>query len=96
MACSKCKKPKEVELVKPKTVIESESVYTTLYTEQELKEAYYELTSMGGVKEEKKQLITDVYQTLFGEKFDFGCQPCVSRQARRFSNYLKEKYNINV
>jgi len=84
--CSDCKK-------KPKEVIKLETVIEDMFipTQEQIKLAYAELTSLLGVKEEKKELIQKVYQYIFNEPFDFNCRACVNRQARRFRIYLEGK-----
>ena len=58
-------------------------------TIDDIKLAYAELTSHGGVREDKKEFIQKVYQSLFNEEFIFNCGGCGKGQARRFTNHLK-------
>lgn len=81
MSCTTCKKKKPVTKLEP--VIEEWAP-----TNDEIKLAYTELTSYGGVKEDKKDFINKVYNFLFGEDFNFNCSRCDKRQARKFTNYL--------
>jgi len=85
--CSDCKKKKEV-LTKLEPVVE-EDIY--IPTQEDIKVAYSELTSILGVKEDKKEFINKVYQFLFNEPFDWNCRSCVNNQARRFRIYLYGK-----
>ncbi len=85
--CTSCKKKKE-EVTKLEPIIE-EDIF--IPTEEDIKVAYAELTSILGVKEDKKEFIGKVYQFLFNEDFDWGCRSCVNNQARRFRIYLYGK-----
>jgi predicted dithiol-disulfide oxidoreductase (DUF899 family) len=85
--CTDCKKKKEV-LTKLEPVVEE---YMFIPTQEEIKLAYAELTSLLGVKDDKKEFINKVYQFLFNEDFDWGCRSCVNNQARRFRIYLYGK-----
>jgi hypothetical protein len=85
--CSDCKK-KPVEVTKLEPIIE-EDMY--IPTQEDIKLAYAELTSLLGVKDDKKEFIQKVYTFLFNEPFDWGCRSCVNNQARRFRIYLYGK-----
>ena len=85
--CTTCKK-KSVEVTKLEPIVE-EDIF--IPTQEQIKIAYAELTSLLGVKDDKKELIQKVYQFLFNEEFDFGCRNCVNKQARRFRIYLYGK-----
>ena len=85
--CSDCKK-KKVEVTKLELVVE-EDIF--IPTQEDIKVAYAELTSILGVKEDKKEFINKVYQFLFNEPFDWNCRSCVNNQARRFRIYLYGK-----
>lgn len=91
--CTTCKKPKEIKQLDPVEEIQLDVYVPTL---DDIKLAYYELTSMGGIKKESKELIKKVYETLFGEEFDFNCSSCVSKQARKFHNYLTIKLKLKL
>ena len=91
--CKTCKKPKPVEKLDP---VEEIQLDLDLPTLDEVKLAYYELTSFGGVKEDKKEMIKNIYKTIFNEEFDFNCSSCVSKQARKFHNYLTIKMKVKV
>ena len=83
--CKECKKKKEVTKL-PDLV--QEEVYVP--TEEEVGLAYAELTSTGGVKEEKRTFINKVYNALFGKDFDFKCRGCGNSEVRRFTNYVHD------
>lgn len=88
--CSSCKKPKEIKVEKPPLPFELEEEIF-IPTQEDIKLAYAELTSLLGVKEDKKEFIEKVYQFLFNESFDWNCRSCVNNQARRFRIYLYGK-----
>jgi hypothetical protein len=86
--CKSCKKPKEVVVENIPLPFElEEEIY--IPTKDDIILAYAELTSFGGVKEDKKEFINKVYQALFGEEFIFNCGGCGKGQARRFTFHLK-------
>jgi hypothetical protein len=85
--CTSCKKKKE-EVTKLEPIVEEEMF---IPTQEDIKLAYAELTSIIGVKEDKKEFISKVYQFLFNEDFDWGCRSCVNNQARRFRIYVTGK-----
>jgi hypothetical protein len=85
--CSSCKKKKH-EVTKLEPVVEEELF---IPTSSDIKLAYAELTSLLGVKEDKKEFISKVFKFLFNEDFDWGCRSCVNRQARRFRIYVTGK-----
>ena len=85
--CSSCKKKKN-EVTKLEPVLEEEM---WIPTSEDIKLAYAELTSLLGVKEDKKEFIQKVYTFLFNEPFDWGCKSCVNNQARRFRIFLYGK-----
>jgi len=87
--CTSCKKPKEVVEKLPLPFELEEEVF--IPTSSDIKLAYAELTSLLGVKEDKKEFISKVYKFLFNEDFDWGCRSCVNRQARRFRIYVTGK-----
>jgi hypothetical protein len=90
MACKTCKKKTIKELESP---IELEPI--DIPTLGDIKLAFAELTSFGGVKEDKKEFIKKIYTHIFQEELDLNCRGCVSQQVRKFSNYL-DKNNIKV
>ena len=71
--CKGCKKKKVVEKL-------PEIVEEYIPTIEEIKLAYAELTSYGGVKEDKMDFINKVYEALFNTKFDFGCRGCGNKE----------------
>ena len=86
--CTSCKKKKEInEPLPPLEVL-------FIPTNEDIKLAYAELTSFGGVKADKKIFINEVYKFLFNEEFDFNCRNCVNAQARKFTNYLKYELKL--
>jgi len=85
--CTTCKKPKEVTEKLPLPFELEEEIY--IPTKDDIVLAYAELTSFGGVKEDKKEFIKKVYQALFGEEFIFNCNGCGKSQARRFTFHMK-------
>jgi len=86
--CGNCKKEKEVMVTTPPPLPYEYTVDIFVPTKEQIKEAYAELTSYGGVKEDKKEFINKVYKFLFDEDFKFNCRGCDKRQARRFTNYI--------
>lgn len=88
--CASCKKPKEVIVEKAPLPFELEEEIF-IPTSSDIKLAYAELTSLLGVKEDKKEFISKVYKFLFDEDFDWGCRSCVNKQARRFRIHLYGK-----
>jgi hypothetical protein len=84
MSCTSCKKKKPVTELPP--VVE-EQVYAP--TKEEIKLAYAEFSSILGVKEDKKELVSKVYQYLFNEELRYKCKGCGNSQARRFHNFMK-------
>lgn len=85
--CSSCKKKKEISApLPPLEVMFIPSV-------DDIKRAY---SYLANVKEEEKKFINDVYMALFGEEFDFTCNRCGNKQARKFHNYLKYQLNANI
>jgi hypothetical protein len=87
--CSSCKKPKEVVEKLPLPFELEEEIF--IPTSSDIKLAYAELTSLLGVKEDKKEFISKVFKFLFNEDFDWGCRSCVNKQARRFRIYVTGK-----
>jgi hypothetical protein len=89
--CKDCKKGKDV-VVEPKTTIEEEIYIPSV---NDIKLAYAELTSFGGIKEDKKDFINKVYSSIFGISFDFGCRGCGNKEVVKFTNYMM-KNNIRI
>lgn len=86
--CSSCKKKKN-EVTELPPVIQEEELF--IPTSGDIKLAFAELTSLLGVKEDKKEFISKVYKFLFDEEFDWGCRSCVNKQARRFRLHIYGK-----
>lgn len=86
--CTSCKK-KKVEVTKLEPIVEDVDMF--IPTPEDIKVAYAELTSILGVKDDKKEFINKVYQFLFNEEFDWNCTSCVNKQARRFRIHLYGK-----
>ena len=86
MGCDSCKKKTKVVKLDPPVV---EKVWAP--SEEDIKLAYAELTSILGVQEEKKEFINQIYKFLFNEDFDFNCRSCSNVQAMRFRNYMLRK-----
>jgi hypothetical protein len=82
--CKECKKKKEVVTKLPNLL--HEEVF--MPTAEEIGLAYAELTSTGGVKEDKKEFINKIFNALFGKDFDFKCRGCGNSEVRRFTNYV--------
>ncbi len=89
--CKSCKKKKEVE-VKGNTELPSamEFYYPT---EREIKEAYVMLRSP---KDYEKPIIDRVYYGLFKERFDFDCQSCANKQARRLGIFMETELKLKI
>ena len=91
MACKTCKK----KVVKELDSVIEEPIDLDIPTIDEIKIAYAELTSYGGVKPEKKEFIKKIYMYIFKEELDLDCRGCGSYQVQKFTNYLN-KNNIKV
>lgn len=88
--CTTCKKKKKE--IKPEPIIEMPYIPDM----DDVKLAYEELTSYGGVKEDKKEFISKVYKEIFNEELVYDCQSCVSTQARKFKYFITNTLKINV
>jgi hypothetical protein len=84
--CTSCKKKKHDVVLEP---IKEEEIW--IPTPADIKLAYAELTSFGGVKDDKKEFIGKIYKYIFNEEFDWNCRNCVNNQARRFRMYITGK-----
>jgi hypothetical protein len=87
MACTSCKKKKEVTKLEP--IVEE----TITFTDEQVKVAYHLL---GGIKQEEKPFVNDVYKSIFNEDFDWNCKICVNTQARKLKSYIENKLNIKL
>jgi len=86
MGCSTCKK-KTITKLEP--VIEE----TISFTDEQIKLAYQLL---GGIKEQERPFVNDVYKYIFNENFDWGCKTCVNTQARKLKAYIEEELKIKL
>jgi hypothetical protein len=84
--CASCKKKKHEVKLEP---VVNEEIYVP--TEADIKLAFAELTSLLGVKDDKKEFIGKIYKYIFNEEFDWDCRSCVNNQARRFRIHLTGK-----
>jgi hypothetical protein len=91
--CTTCKKKKEIIMDVKEPVVELEQELPPSLGD--IKLAYAELTSYGGVKEDKKPFISSIYNKIFNEELEYDCRVCVSTQVRKFTNYIN-KMNISV
>lgn len=87
MACTTCKKKKVITKLEP--VVEE----TILFTDDQVKQAYYLL---GGIKEEEKPFVQDVYRSIFNEEFDWNCRLCVNTQARKLKAYIENTLKLKL
>ena len=90
--CSDCKKKnKPITTLPPVEFVEDELYIPTT---AEIKEAYFNLISMGGVKKQDKPHIEKVFYALFNEEFDWNCKSCVSSQVIRFTNLMRNTLKL--
>jgi predicted nucleotidyltransferase len=89
--CTTCKK----KVVKQLESVIEEPIDLDTPTLQDIKIAYAELTSYGGIKSDKKEFIKNIYTYIFKEELDLNCRGCGSIQVQKFTNYLN-KNNIKV
>jgi hypothetical protein len=87
MGCTTCKKKKVVTELEPLVV----EVMT--FNPQQVKLAY---SLLGGIKEEEKPFVNEVYKSVFNEDFDWGCKACVNTQARKLKAYIEEELKLTV
>lgn len=87
--CTTCKKKKEPITFLPELVDEDMFIPSP----SDIHLAYIEL---GRKDNSKREFVNKVYQFLFNEDFNFGCQSCVNVQVRKLKNYLNDKLNIKV
>lgn len=86
--CTTCKKKVVKKLPEP--------IDEVVFTQEEMVKAYHELTNMKGVNKEHIPFISSVYSFIFNEEFDWGCNSCVSTQARKFQNYLSNTLKVKL
>jgi len=89
--CGTCKK-KVKEIKEPEPLIELPYIPDA----NDITIAYAELTSYGGVREDKKEFISKVYKEIFNEELVYDCRSCVSIQARKFKYFITNTLKINV
>ena len=83
--CTSCKKKKPMTELPP-LMDDFEVIYVP--TPEEIRLAYLEL----GNKDINKvrPLVNKVFNALFGEDFNFGCQSCVNQQVNKLKIYITE------
>jgi hypothetical protein len=87
MGCTTCKKKKVVTKLEPLV----EEVMT--FNPQQVKLAY---SLLGGIKEEEKPFVNEVYKSVFNEDFDWNCKVCVNTQARKLKAYIENELKLTV
>lgn len=85
--CQTCKKKKVVTKLEP--VIEE----TITFTDEQVKLAYQLL---GGIKDDERPFVNEVYKSIFNEAFDWGCNACVNTQARKLKAYIEDNLKIKL
>jgi hypothetical protein len=86
MGCTSCKK-KVVTKLDP--VIDE----TISFTDEQVKLAY---DLLGGIKQEERPFVNEVYKYIFNEAFDWGCRTCVNTQARKLKNHIEHQLKIKL
>lgn len=89
--CKSCKKKKK-EITEELPLVPVEYIPDA----NDIKLAYEELTSYGGVREDKKQFISKVYSSIFNEELEYTCGSCVSTQARKFKHYITNVLKLTL
>ena len=87
MGCTTCKKKKPITNLEP--IVEE----TITFTDEQIKLAYQLL---GGIKEQERPFVNDVYKSIFNENFDWNCKVCVNTQARKLKAYIEEELKLKV
>jgi hypothetical protein len=87
MGCTACKKKKEVTKLEP--IVEEVITFDL----QQVKLAY---DLLGGIKEEERPFVNEVYKSIFNEDFNWGCKTCVNTQARKLKNYVENELKITL
>ncbi len=87
MGCTTCKKKKPVTKLDP--VIEE----VMTFDPQQVKLAY---SLLGGIKEDEKPFVNEVYKYIFNENFDWNCKICVNTQARKLKAYIENELKLTV
>lgn len=88
MGCTTCKKKKPVTKLDP--VIDEPVV---MFTKEQTILAYQLL---GGIKEDEKLFVNNVYKSIFNESFDWGCKACVNTQVRKFKAHIEKQFNVKL
>jgi hypothetical protein len=93
--CKSCKQ-KEVELPSIEEVL-TEEVITIEFDKEDIVKAYHEMVRIGGIREEYKPFVNDVYKQLFKEEFRFdNCLSCKNNQYHKLRNYVRFKLNVRI
>lgn len=87
MGCTTCKKKKTVTKLEP--VVEE----TITFSPEQVKLAY---SLLGGIKQEEKPFVNEVYKSIFNEDFDWECKICVNTQARKLKAYIENELKLKV
>jgi len=87
MGCTACKKKKVVTKLEP--VMDE----TISFTNEQIRLAY---DLLGGIKEDERPFVNDVYKYIFNENFDWNCKVCVNSQARKLKNYIENELKIKL
>jgi hypothetical protein len=87
MGCTSCKKKKPITKLEP---IVEENIS---FTNEQVRQAY---DLLGGIKQEEKSFVNEVYKSIFNEDFDWGCKVCVNTQARKLKAYIEDNLKIKL
>jgi hypothetical protein len=87
MGCTSCKKKKPITKLEP--VINE----TISFTNEQVRQAY---DLLGGIKQEEKPFVNEVYKHIFNENFDWECRVCVNTQARKLKAYIENELKIKL
>lgn len=88
--CKKCKKKKPVTQLEP---LVEEVIFPTI---DEIKYAYIEMSSAGGLKPELYDRVNTTYKAIFNEDLLRNCGSCGQRQFRKFTHYIKNVLKIKI
>jgi hypothetical protein len=92
--CTSCKKKKEVTTLPE---IDLTPLPLIIYDEEDIIKAYNEVIRFGGIKEESKVFIKDVYKQLFNEEYVFeNCASCKNTQYHKLRNYILYKLKRKI
>lgn len=87
MGCQTCKKKKVVTKLEP--IVEERIEFSP----EQVKLAY---ALLGGIKQEERPFVNEVYKSVFNEEFDWNCKVCVNSQARKLKNYIENDLKLKV